>query len=250
MDKKNRILNVFSLMINLTVIISVAYAIAHNFRADILINEEDEITVGSELLNFRGWTCLRFFTNLSNILAAIACVTTLVFNVKNAVRDEYLFPRWVTLLKFSAITSIFLTFITVTVFLSPLIAFTGKSYFLLFKGNSFFVHFFNPVLAAAGFLTCERDGALSFKDSLIAVTPVLLYAVLYTVMVVVVKAWPDFYSFTFGGRLWAIAVSVPVMLGGSLGIANLLRAIRKKAVKPQPETEKEKEEDGTEEVSA
>lgn len=155
-----RKLNVVSLIINLTVIILTAYSVAHNFRTDII--REVETVNDTALTNFTGFASFRYFTTLSNVFAAIASIIVLVFNVKNAVNDEYAFPKWAVIVKYMATCAVSLTFITVALFLSPVLAFNGASYFLLFKGNSFFFHFFIPMLTILGFIFLEKTPKLDF----------------------------------------------------------------------------------------
>ena len=216
-----RKLNVASLMINLTVLILTAYSVAHNFRTDVI----REI----EWFDFSGFLCLRYFTNLSNIFSAGAAAIILVFNVKNVINDEYVFPKWAITVKYVSACAVAVTFVTVTVFLTPMVALNGKSFFLLFKGNSFFVHFLNPLLAIINIILFERTPALSFKNAAIGVIPTLIYSVVYVVLVVGFKIWPDFYNFTFNGTYWALPIVIACMYGMAFGLAAAIYALRKKA---------------------
>ena len=217
--------NVAALIINLTVIILTAYSVAHNFRQDII--RVPETVNGGELTDFTGIYSFRYFTTLSNVFAAISAAITLVFNVKNVINDEYLFPRWVMILKHAATSAATLTFITVALFLSPLIVVYGKSYFTLFKGNSFFFHFLLPVLSVVCFTVFEKSPELPFKSTFIALLPTTFYSFLYTIMVAGLKYWPDFYSFTFNERFWALPITMTAMFALSYGICVLIFFFRK-----------------------
>ena len=195
---KYRKLNVAALIINITVIILTAYSVAHNFRQDI-IRIPEEVN-GGELTDFTGIYSFRYFTTLSNAFVAITAAIILYFNVKNAVKDEYFFPRWVVILKYVATCSVALTFFTVALFLSPMIVSYGQSYFTLFSGNGFFMHFFIPLLSVVNFIFFEKKPNLNFKYAFYALIPTVIYAAVYGVMVAGLKAWPDFYSFTPAGN--------------------------------------------------
>lgn len=217
-----RTCNVCSLMLNLTLFILVAYSVAHNFRTDIIREEVEWFT-------FVGFENLRYFTTLSNIFCAVTAVITLFFNVKNVLHDEFEFPFSVTVLKYMSATAISVTFFTVVILLSPMVAINGKSYFLLFKGNSFFMHFFCPLLAILNFLLFERTGRLKFKHTFLAMIPTAIYAAVYLLCVIAFKVWPDFYNFTFNGNFWAVPLVVLGMTALTFGLATVIYFVHKKA---------------------
>ena len=219
-----RTLNVFSLIINLTLFIVVVYSVAHNFRTDIIREEV-------EWFSFTGFENFRYFTTLSNIFCALASLTALFFNVKNVITDEFRFPVFVTVLKLAAVTAIAVTFFTVTLVLSPMVADGGKSYFLLFKGNSFFLHFLVPALAIVNFCVFEKANRINFGYTLVAVTPVVVYSVIYLTCVLGFAVWPDFYNFTLGGNYWALPFMVLGMYLMAFGLAVLLRLLHNLSVR-------------------
>ena len=223
---KHRKLNVASLMINLTVFIVAAYSVAHNFRQDVI--RVPESVNGGTLSDFTGIYSFRYFTNLSNAFVAIASAITLFCNVKNVIKDEYSFPRWVVALKYAAVCAVALTFFTVALFLSPLITHYGKSYFTLFRGNGFFFHFLIPFLSVLCFVAFEKSPALPFQSTFTAMLPAIAYSFLYTIMVAGVKLWPDFYSFTHNERYWALPITITAMFVLSYGVAALTFFLRKK----------------------
>ena len=209
--KKARILNLCSLIVNLSVIFFTVGAVSYSFRTDVIV---DPIWFG-----YRGFKSLVFFTNLSNILAALASAVTLCFNFKNVVKDEYAFPKFAVVLKFVATVSLTVTFMTVVFFLAPIFAFSGKGYFTLFSGYNFILHFLTPVLEIASFLFFEKGLGLGFGYTFVGIIPVLLYGAVYIVMVALIGeengGWADFYGFTFGGKTWVIPFSIAGMLSAS-----------------------------------
>ena len=222
----SRKLNVASLMLNLSVLIMTAYSVAHNFRTDII--RETETINDFAVTNFTNFASFRYFTTLSNVFAAIASGIILIFNVKNVISDSYFFPKWIITLKFAATSAVTLTFTTVTLFLSPLIALNGGSFLFLFEGNGFFFHFLLPVLNILSFVFCERTSSPDFKHTFLAALPTIVYATIYAVMVVSLKAWPDFYGFTFKGVYWKTIITVIGLCIGSYGLSVLIYFIRKK----------------------
>ncbi|MBQ6922040.1 MAG: hypothetical protein IJQ66_03020 [Clostridia bacterium] len=216
-----RVCNVCSLIINLTIFIVSAFSVAHGFRTDIIREEV-------EWFSFVGLQNLRYYTTLSNVFCALTAVVTLFFNVRNVVRDEYRFPTAITLLKYSSTVSIALTFLTVALFLSPMVALSGNGYFTLFLGNSFFMHFLTPVLAITEFLLFERANFLRFKYTFFAVIPAAIYSVVYFSCVLLFKVWPDFYNFTLGGNYGAVPLVVSGMYALTYVISLLIFLLHKK----------------------
>lgn len=131
-------------------------------------------------------------------------------------------PPSLTIWYLVATTSAVLTFITVVCFLAPKRALEGKNYFDMLLGPMFFFHFFNPVLAAINLIFFAPAQRLTKGDRLLALAPMLIYALFYFFAVVVFEAWNDFYGFTFGGHTWAILPVFVVMNLAVFAIASLL----------------------------
>lgn len=221
-----RKLNVISLMINLTIVIITAYSVAHNFRTDII--RTPQTVNGAMLTDFTGFKSFRYFTTLSNVFAATAAGTILFYNVRNVIKDCYDFPKWALIIKYVATCTVALTFTTVALFLSPMILSYGESFFTLFSGNGFFVHFLLPALSIVNFIFFEKKPKLRFKYAFYALIPTVIYATVYAVMVKVVKAWPDFYSFAPTGNGVLLPVIAISMCGLSFFVSAFLFLIRKK----------------------
>lgn len=197
--KKKRLHNSMSIILNVSIVLFTVYAISVYFTNDSF----DTLMAGKT-------TWLRYFTNLSNILVAIASLVTLIFNCKMAYKDKFFLPKWVMVLKFSATVSVTLTLMTVVCFLAPITTKMGLSYFHLFEGNYFFLHFFTPVLAIISVIFFERTKDFKFKYCLFGILPTVLYSIAYIYQVVFVGkdngGWPDFYHFTFGGNFKLVPI--------------------------------------------
>lgn len=225
--KNKRLLFTLSLIINLIVFMLMAHTLVNNFRTDILRD--------SDMLEAGGWISFRYFTMLSNVLAAIGAALVAAFDAKALILDENKIPRWVLILKYAGTVAVTLTFITVVVFLSPMVEVMGYGYFSLFRNENFFLHFLNPVLAIISFICFERIENFKFSETLYGVVPTVLYSFLYLPMVVFVGeengGWPDFYMLTFGGIMWVVPISLVVMYGATFGLAVAERAIQKAIAK-------------------
>ena len=218
MNKRDRAKNVASLLINVTIFFLTFFAVGDHFRSDVVPGEHD-------LLIVHGTEIFRFFTVQSNILVAIASVITIVFNIKIAVNDSYKIPKWAYLVKYAGTVAVTVTFLTVVVFLGPLVASGGEyGYFSLFAKHNFILHLVTPVLAIVTFLFLERTEDFKFRYTVFGALPTVLYSFLYVPMVLTGK-WEDFYGFTFGGIMWAVPISLVVMYGFSYGLGVAERAI-------------------------
>lgn len=222
--KKERIYNTLSLVCNIAILFFTAYAVSNYFRADVIHN--------SEWYNFVGFQCLRFFTEISNILVAISGLIIIGFNIKNLFCDEYKYPKWVLKIKYVGTVSVTLTMATVILFLAPGSALVGKGFFSFFSGGSFFTHLVNPLLAIVSFVFFERIEGFSFKNTFLGMIPTVLYGIVYFIMVVAIGeengGWPDFYNFTFGGHVLAMTISIVAMLAATYFFSLALWAWQKK----------------------
>ena len=222
--ENKRLKNTFSMLLNLSIVILSIMSLTYAFRSDIVVEDA--------FFNFKGFTSFRFFTNLSNLYVAVASLVMLKSNIKNAIYDTYEFPVLVSVLKFSATVAVSVTFVIVVIFLSPLVALGGRSYFTLFANNSFILHFLTPVLAIVSHMFFEEHKSFRFSFTLLGVVPTFMYSIVYLVMVVFIGesngGWPDFYYFTFGGKLWAIPITMSLMYLLTFGLSVLLWFIQKK----------------------
>ncbi|MDO5434867.1 MAG: Pr6Pr family membrane protein [Clostridia bacterium] len=168
-----------------------------------------------------GTGCFRYFTTDSNVLAAIACAAVFICRLKGGK-----LPKPVLLLKFTGTVAVTVTLLTVVFFLGPTSYLKSgwPGYMRMFEGNTLVLHLIMPLLCLISLLTCERE-RISFRESLWALLPTAVYAVVYFIAVWILKAWPDFYGFTFGGKAYMVPVSGAAMLGLTLGLACLLRRL-------------------------
>lgn len=146
----------------------------------------------------RGKFALRFFTTLSNILCAAACLlTALAINAGGI-------PEWIWMLKYIGTAAVTVTMLTVLFFLAP--TFGKGALKVLLSGTDLFMHLITPLLALVSFCVFERRG-MTFCQSLWGMLPVVLYGPVYLYKILFAlpeKRWDDFYGFNKQGK-WPVA---------------------------------------------
>ena len=165
----------------------------------------------------RGKFALRFFTTLSNILCAAACLlTALAMNAGGV-------PEWIWTLKYIGTAAVTVTMLTVLLFLAP--SFGKGALKVLLSGTDLFMHLITPLLALVSFCVFERQG-MTFLQSLWGMLPVLLYGPLYLYKILFAppeKRWDDFYGFNKQGK-WPVAFAA--MVAGTFAICMGIRALQ------------------------
>ena len=152
----------------------------------------------------RGKFALRFFTTLSNILCAAACLlTALAMNAGGV-------PEWIWTLKYIGTAAVTVTMLTVLFFLAP--SFGKGALKVLLSGTDLFMHLITPLLALVSFCVFEKRG-MTFCQSLWGMLPVVLYGPVYLYKILFAlpeKRWDDFYGFNKQGK-WPVAFAGMVL---------------------------------------
>ena len=153
---------------------------------------------------------MRYFTTLSNLFCAAACLCVAAFRLTGAV------PRWVLILKYAGTVEVMVTFLTVMLFLGP-----SFGYKNLLTGPDLWLHAVCPLLALVSYLAWDRtEGPLPL--ALLGALPVLLYGLMYLKKAVLEKTpekrWDDFYGFNRGSR-WPLSFAVMLTAGVLLSLA-------------------------------
>lgn len=165
----------------------------------------------------RGKFALRFFTTLSNILCAAACLlTALAMNAGGV-------PEWIWTLKYIGTAAVTVTMLTVLLFLAP--SFGKGALKVLLSGTDLFMHLITPLLALVSFCVFERRG-MTFCQSLWGLLPVVLYGPLYLYKILFAppeKRWDDFYGFNKQGK-WPVAFAA--MVAGTFAICMGIMALQ------------------------
>ena len=177
------------------------------------------------VLTSRGLHSLKYFTVLSNLLA---CAASAAYGVC-LIRSGAAVPRGVVVWKYAGTVSVALTLATTALFLGPT-ARTG--YLSMFQGVNFWLHLVAPALCILDFCLWNPDGPLTLGDSLLACTPMALYAAYYVGNLlcngIVGRGGRtnDWYGFAAGG--WGMAgVAAAIICLATWGMALLMRLPRK-----------------------
>ena len=151
-------------------------------------------TIADENFDHMGLRTFCMFTVNSNILCAAAMAMVIPYTLDGLRTHNYHMPRWIVDLVYMGVTAVALTFLVSLFILSP-----AKGFVLIFTGSRFFLHGVCPILAIVAFCFFMSEKRLTIRDSLLALIPVLIYAVVYYVMVAIVGeekgGWNDFYGF-------------------------------------------------------
>ncbi|MBO4791864.1 MAG: hypothetical protein J5592_06220 [Clostridia bacterium] len=182
-------------------------------------------TLADENFDHMGLRTFCMFTVNSNILAAGAMAMVIPYTMDGLRTHNYHLPRWIVDVVYAGVTAVALTFLVSLFILAPV-----KGFLLIFSGSRFFLHGVCPVLAVIAFCFFMSQKRMGFWDSLFALIPVIIYAAVYFVMVVVIGeengGWNDFYGFATFIPWWVSAIAlVPV----SLLIATGIRALHNRS---------------------
>ena len=164
-------------------------------------------TVADENFDHMGIRTFCMFTVNSNILCAAAMAMVIPYTMDGLRTHNYYLPRWIVDVVYAGVTAVALTFLVSLFVLSPV-----KGFVLIFTGSRFFLHGVCPILAVIAFCFFMTQKDLRIWDSLFALIPVLIYAGVYLVMVVVIGeengGWNDFYGFATHIPWWAAAAAI------------------------------------------
>ena len=146
------------------------------------------------------------FTVNSNILCGIGMMMAMPYTIDGLRKNDYHLPGWMVDLLFAGVTSVGLTFLISLCVLAPV-----KGFVLIFTGSRFFLHGLCPILAIAAFCFFITSHVISLRESVFALLPVLLYAMVYYFMVEILGpdngGWDDFYGFLTRIPQWISLVS-------------------------------------------
>jgi hypothetical protein len=173
------------------------------------------------------------FTVNSNILCGVAMLMALPYTIDGLRTKTFGLPDWMVDLLFAGVTSVGLTFLISLCILAPV-----KGFVLIFTGSRFFLHGVCPVVAMIAFCFFISNHVISLRESVFALIPVMLYAMVYYFMVEILGpdngGWDDFYGFLTRIPQWISLVSFMPLTIGIAAILRLLhnrncRALRRRA---------------------
>lgn len=164
-------------------------------------------TLYDENFDHMGLRTFCMFTVNSNILMGASMALVFPYTLDGLRKHNFHLPRWVADLVYAGVTAVALTFLISLFVLSPV-----KGFVLIFTGSRFFLHGLCPVLAIIAFCFFMSEQRVRLRDTFFALIPVLIYAILYYIMVVVIGehrgGWNDFYGFATRLPVWIPAVCI------------------------------------------
>ncbi len=177
----------------------------------------------NELIKEVGWQSFHLFTILSNVAVAIVAAMCIPFCVDGLRYHNYHLPRWFVNLLYMAICGVTITFVIAITVLSSAVGFHRV---MIYRHN-IIIHTLCPVLSILLFIFINSDHKLDFKSSIIAIIPLMTYALLYTVMVFVIGedagGWRDHYQIYRVLEYLPIPVVLIIIFIIGLIVSNLLR---------------------------
>lgn len=172
------------------------------------------------LLTASGFSNLKYFTVLSNLLEGLASLVFVIYslNGKRRARKRHSFtakrqasaiPDGLEVFKYIAAVAVGVTLLVVMGMFGPL-----YGYMAMLGGPNLFFHLIVPVLAILEVLLLAPFKA-NAGENLLALIPTILYAVYYVVNMVMngVGTWPntnDWYGFLNWGLLGAIGIAAGI----------------------------------------
>lgn len=123
---------------------------------------------------------LVFYTQDSNVFLGISAIVY-VISAGRAIRTRtYAIPGWVRKMKYFSTCCVAVTFFVVVFILAPMAESLGGLRWLMLTDCMLYQHFLSPVIAIIGFILLEKEPALPFRMTWMALIPTLIYAaVLY-----------------------------------------------------------------------
>lgn len=132
-----------------------------------------EVTVLAE----KNFTSFRYFTNESNIFAALVALAYLIYKSTSAGKKSQKLPVAFYILKLAATTGVAFTMFITLFYLAPR---SKNGYFSLFMNGNLFMHLLTPLLCIISFIFFESTEKKPFKFSFAGIIPMALYASVYT----------------------------------------------------------------------
>ena len=167
------------------------------------------------------------FTVNSNILCGIGMMLTIPYTIDGLRKKDFHLPNWMVDFLFTGVTSVGLTFLVSLCVLAPV-----KGFVLIFTGSRFFLHGLCPLLALAAFCFFITSHVIRLKESILALLPAMIYAMVYYFMVEILGpdngGWDDFYGFFTRIPAW---VSLLSFMPLTFGVATVIRVLHNSSCK-------------------
>jgi len=167
-----------------------------------------------------GPTLIRFYTEDSNLLTAVACIICAASLIRSLKSGEPV-SRGVHLLKYIAMSCLAVTFFVVIFVLAPMMESVGYAGYkiMLFHGSMLYMHLLCPVVAIGGFIWLENEPYLEKKCIRYALIPTLIYAAVTTTLNIVRLLDGPYPFLRVHNQAWYMSV---IWIAVIIGLAALL----------------------------
>ena len=176
--------------------------------------------IGQDLVRYTtlGWrvsNLFRYFTVISNLITAAASGFIIPFAI-NGVRKQYFtYPKWLAMLHYAGTICTTFVFVFVVIFMGPY----NREF--AYGGANFYLHVICPAAVMVSYIFVECDYVYSFKEYLICLLPIALYAVLYIYNVLILTeeggGWDDFYKLNTFVPFY-VSLPLVVLLSSLIGL--------------------------------
>ena len=116
-----------------------------------------------------------FFTQLSNIFAAVVMTVQLIYESKRDADETVGYARYILILKFMASVSLFVTFIVFLLFLAPFVPGGIVAAYAQDHCASLCMHLLTPVLIGCDLFICDRNRDWESVPAWCSAVPFLVY---------------------------------------------------------------------------
>ena len=170
-----------------------------------------------------GWSLrdyFRYYTTLSNMLAAVAAVFTIPFAINGLRKKRFVYPRWLFLLHYMGTICTTMTFVFAIFFILP-----WDSWFAV-GGTQLYLHVVCPIAILIAFELVESGYQITRKNTLNCLLPFFIYTLVYVFQVVFLGeangGWEDLYLLN---TLVPFYISLPAVWLLAYVIATLIRIL-------------------------
>lgn len=187
-------------------------------------------------------TIFMYYTTQSNLLAALVGMIIFPYQIISLKKKEDALPLWVTLIKFCAVVALMITFLISALWLGPVEIMKGNSYWFMFEGTNFIVHFIVPMLAFFSFCFFETSKKIIFPFSFLGLATMTLYAIFYISnyyghFLSTPEGSYDWYSFFQSENPFFIILIILGIFLFSYGVSFLIHFLNKKMREHQEKKE-------------
>ena len=168
-----------------------------------------------------------YYTQDSNLLMLIVAAMACFFILRKMIkRTDY--PRWFSILKYTATLALLLTNLIVVFVLAPGIGFPQGYQLLVFTGAMYYTHLVCPVLAMVSFCLFEKHNLNHKNDAFLAIIYTLVYAVILLILNILHVVWGPYpFLMVYDQPIWTSLLWCVGILGGTYLLALALKCLRR-----------------------